>query len=347
MSMRTSAKRVLVLRAGMLGDTVFATSLFEPLRASFGPDCRIDLVLKQGMAGLFRHDTRVGDIFEVKYRRLPCLLSPEKLPVLLSSRRHPYHLLVNLESGSFFNGLVRLVKADRKFGTPYATAADDRPAEHAVERLRRIYRLFLPETAVTLARPSLVPPPASAVRLPAELPRDYVIFHPANSHFRKNDYRGYRSWPLEHWKALARLWEGRPERICFIGSAGEAPFLRELLQVVPQAISLVGRTSLEQLSAVIAGAKALVTTDTGPSHVAGALGTPVIVLFGPSEFRRTAPFSTPGNRVLVLSTHQPCSPCSLDGRIRTCPQNRCMTELVPEMVFEALRSVCAARERPQ
>lgn len=332
--------RVLVLRAGLLGDTVFATSILSPLRKTYGETCEIHLVLRKGLGALFRGDPRVSRIIEIEYRKIPLPLHWRKLRLAEQSWFQPYDLVVNLETGPLFNDLMYVIRARRKVGRPWESALDDRPGEHAVERLRRIYELFLPSERVRCSAPSLVVPGEHRTLRDFGLTERYIVLNPTNSHFYKNDYRSYRSWPDEYWIRLIDLLDARrSEALVLIGGAGEETYLRQFLGRSDRLISLAGRTRLDQLAAVIAGARAMITTDTGPSHVAGAVNTPVLVIFGPSDYRRTAPFPTSENRVRVLTADLECSPCSLTGAIRNCPWNRCMHEVTPERVFEEIESM--------
>jgi ADP-heptose:LPS heptosyltransferase len=332
--------RVLVLRAGLLGDTLFATSIFEPLRETYGRACEIHLVLRKGLAALFRGDPRISRILEIQYRKIPVPLHGRKLRLVGQSWLRPYDLVVNLETGPLFNDLMYTLRAHRKIGRPWESALDDRPGEHAIERLRRIYELFLPSETVRRGAPSLIVPEGRRVVQEFGLPERYFVLNPTNSHFQKNDYRSYRAWPEDHWHRLIHLLTTRrTEALVLIGGAGEEGYLSRFLGNDARIISLAGRTHLDQLVAVIAGARAMISTDTGPSHVAAAVNTPVLVIFGPSDYHRTAPFSTPENHVRVLTADLECSPCSLTGAIRDCPWNRCMHEVTPERVLEEMESM--------
>ena len=105
-----------------------------------------------------------------------------------------------------------------------------------------------------------------------------------------------------------------------------------------KAVNLGGRTTLRELACLYRQASLLVTTDSGPMHLAAAMGTPVIALFGPTDPARTGPYG-PGHRVIrrVLS----CAPCFR----KRCDLPRCMTEISVEEVFKAVREMLAAPKR--
>ncbi len=331
---------ILVMRAGQLGDTVFATSIIEPLRRRYGDATRIDLVVKQGLADLFRHDDRIGRVFELAHRNLPIPLNLDKCRIVSTSWRHPYDLLVNLETGALLNDLARLVRAAHKVGNPYGGVADDREGEHAVGHLRRIYRTFLSDAELQQAVPTLVGPHLATLAGRLGLPREYLVLNPTNSQFTKRDYRSYRAWPLEHWRELIRtLAARRPESILLVGGQGEQEYFRHLSPLPENVHSLAGRTGLDELITLLAHARAVVTTDTGPAHLAAAVNTPVFAIFGPSDDRKTGPFPTPENDVHILNAHLPCSPCSLTGGIEDCDWNECMHEVTPAQLFAALEEL--------
>jgi heptosyltransferase-2 len=95
-----------------------------------------------------------------------------------------------------------------------------------------------------------------------------------------------------------------------------------------QPIVLTGKTTLDQITAVLAGVDLIVTNDTGPAHIGAALGRPTIVIFGPTNPLTTRPFSLTAE---ILRHPPDCAPCML----RDCPiDHRCMTAITVDEVFE-------------
>jgi heptosyltransferase-2 len=104
--------------------------------------------------------------------------------------------------------------------------------------------------------------------------------------------------------------------------------------------NLAGQTTLRELMAVLKAARVLLTNDTGPMHVAAALGTPVIALFGSTSPELTGP-GLPGDpRHRVLRGAAPCAPCFR----RICPIDfRCMTRLGTDAVVAAVMDILQTR----
>ncbi|MBR5733991.1 MAG: hypothetical protein IKX79_00425 [Desulfovibrionaceae bacterium] len=94
---------------------------------------------------------------------------------------------------------------------------------------------------------------------------------------------------------------------------------------------------MRETAALISLAAALVTGDSGPMHLASAVGTPVAALFGPTA--RAWGFMPQGTRDIVLQKALPCRPCSLHGA-KTCPRGQeCMTGITPDEVMDALHEI--------
>jgi heptosyltransferase-2 len=105
-------------------------------------------------------------------------------------------------------------------------------------------------------------------------------------------------------------------------------------------IDLTGATTLAVLAGVMSLAAACVSNDSGAMHLAGAVGTPLAALFGPTRERETSPLARRGRRADVLINPVWCRPCML----RECPiDHRCMTGLKPARVVASVRELMESR----
>lgn len=145
-----------------------------------------------------------------------------------------------------------------------------------------------------------------------------------------------RAWPPLHHAALTELLTGAGHRVVVTGGARE----RELTATVagPDGVDLGGLTDLNTMAGVLAGASAVVTGNTGPAHLAAAVGTPVVSLFSPVvPAVRWAPYRVP---VELLGDQN--APCRMT-RARECPVpgHPCLAGVSPEEVFAALMRLVA------
>lgn len=138
-------------------------------------------------------------------------------------------------------------------------------------------------------------------------------------------------WPERRWAELAELVIERTKfALVLTGGPRDAARGRSIAELVRndrRLLNCTARTSLKQLGGLFLMARAVVSGDTGPMHIASALGTRTIGLFGAADPSRTGPFR---HRDLVVSAGVACAPC---GR-RSCRSMRCMDEITAEMVFK-------------
>lgn len=194
-------KRALVIRAGRLGDTVWGTTAFEPIRASMGENTRIDIIIKKGMRVLFEHDPRIETIFEIEHRAVPLLLCSTKLAVLLKSMQQPYDLAINLETSSHFNSLMWLLRASRKITAAPLPLEYTLGKQHYVDYLRYTLAQGIPAAMCQNAEPSLRPPENVDIPSLIGTTQDYLCLHPGNSLLAQGK-PALRSWPESHWREL-------------------------------------------------------------------------------------------------------------------------------------------------
>jgi heptosyltransferase-2 len=139
--------------------------------------------------------------------------------------------------------------------------------------------------------------------------------------------------PLRYAAVADRLAREEGARIVIFGDRQEVPLAARIQEnLKAAAVNMAGGDDLPKLAAMLRRCSVLLTGDTGPMHIAAALGTPVVALFGPTDARHTAPY---GRGHTVLRRDLFCSPCFL----KRCPYgHECMEELGVEEVIEAVRS---------
>lgn len=147
-----------------------------------------------------------------------------------------------------------------------------------------------------------------------------------------------RAWPAAHYARLAReLHDAAPAPVVLLGSADEADLAEHIAAQCPEVDwrQLSGRTSLNQALDLLAGARAVLGNDSGPIHLAAALGRPQVSLFGPTDPTRWAPVSAQTHTLWARDgSDLPCAPCERSQCRRG--DLRCMQELAPQQVLNTL-----------
>ena len=152
-----------------------------------------------------------------------------------------------------------------------------------------------------------------------------VMLHPGAS------FGPSKRWPAERFAELGSLFRDRNRATVLItGSSDEKELADSISSLMKnKAINLSGQTGLRMLAALMSHASLFATNDSGPMHMANALGTPVIAVFGPTDPNATGPYQEPA---AVVKKDVPCWPCSY----RECPfDHRCMLNISAEEVYES------------
>jgi lipopolysaccharide heptosyltransferase II len=140
-------------------------------------------------------------------------------------------------------------------------------------------------------------------------------------------------WPSERFGKVAERLSKEGCRVAFTGSPEDSALIDGICRhLTAPVLRLDGRTNLRTLAAVYRRAKVVITTDTGPMHLAAAVGTPVVALFGPTAPWRTGPY---GERHVIITAGLSCSPCFR----RTCrttafEKMACMRRITVERLLE-------------
>lgn len=324
-------QRVLVIRIGRLGDTILATPVIEVLQAAFGAGVSIDFASSPGAsARILAMDRRVTRVFPVAHRSTPWRLHRVKREIERHSREQPYDLVINLECGSECDDFFRFVHYREFCGRPLQQT-HHQPARHCVDTEKSIYAGRLGQEVTAAAATALQLQLEPAV-LPLPPGSRYVVINPGFSGLQRPGYRSHRGWPLAHWRKLIEsLNAAAGVAVLINGTADEQGYFAALLQI-GSAHSLFG-SPLPDLCAALLNAAALVTVDTGTMHLATALGTPVVALFGPTNPLLTGPYSGKAPHSVLVSGVD-CQPCSGLPLQKKCVFNRCMSELGPEQVLK-------------
>jgi heptosyltransferase-2 len=147
---------------------------------------------------------------------------------------------------------------------------------------------------------------------------------------------GTKRWP--YYSELAAALAG-DAKVVVVGSAEDAPLGAAIVAAAPAALDATGRLSLLASAELIGRAGVIVTNDSAPMHLASAMGTPTVALFGPTVPEFGFGPLAPRASVVGLDT-LPCRPCDRHGPAR-CPlgHHRCMRDLSPSMVAERVRAL--------
>ncbi len=333
-----SPARVVVLAPNWLGDAVMALPALQSVRAAF-PAAHLAVAARPSVAALYAMVPGVAAVLPLesrgglsnvrRWRRDAARLAAERFDLAV--------LLPNAFMAAWITAQARIPERwgyDTDLRGRWLTKALRRPAPSVHQAdyylalttaaglapAPRVARLDVPEAARD----------AAARLVPA---RDYVVLAPGAAYGRA------KQWPPERFAAVARtLWQTRGVTAVLVGAGGDAVAgadVKQALLALPGGadtgaalVDLIGKTDLATLAGVLAGARAVVANDSGAMHLAGAVGAPVVAIFGPTNEQQTAPLTAALDAAppRLAIHHVWCRPCML----RECPLGHmCMRGVVP------------------
>lgn len=330
-------RHILFIKPSSLGDIVHAMPTFSAIRRAY-PKARLTWLVKREWAGLVERIEGVDRVWPVK-STLKGWLSQVSL-----LRAEHFDLVVDLQ------GLFRSAAIGWLSGSPllvgFANGREGSPWFYSrrvpvpQSEMHAVDRYLLVAKAVGAVESGT---PEFRFRIPQTdyeevdrlLSRSGVT--PGTSWVALNVSA---RWPTKRWPAASfaevadRLQQEGYGAVVMIGGPDERVDVAAVrAEMKTPAIDLAGATPVGLLPALLSKASVLITNDSGPMHIAAAVGTPVVALFGPTSVARTGPYGL-GHR--VLTTELSCRPCLS----RTCQnpvQLECLTRISPEQVFAAVR----------
>ena len=345
---KESGARILVVRVGALGDTLMATPVVRALRARY-PQAAIDFLGWEPAAPLLEANPGIARLFRLRHRHLPWWLSREKRRLVEQLRAARYRFAVLLESVPHFRRLLERagLKEIRSFReTPFD------PKLHAIVNNLRASGFSDWQQAAAgsldMELPGSPEEERAAEQLLGDIRPPVVGLHAGYGPRRgkKNQGQRLKGWGADNFSQLGYLLVQRGVRLVLTGSADDQDDARAIVAQLPAGsfVELAGRTSVRQLAAVIRRLQLFISVDTGAAHMAAAVGTPLVVLWGPAILEQTRPLSST-TPIRIVRHRVFCAPCYGTPMMKSCQRNICMEAISPQRVLAAAEAVMSEELR--
>jgi len=341
---------ILIIAPNWIGDAVMTQPLLAALKGQY-PESTIDVLASTWVAPIYRACSEVNQVIEAKFehkqlqwslrKQLANDLAAKKyqvcfaLPNSLKSALIPW--LANIPFRIGYRGELRFGLINLSLDNP---SKINRPpmVEHYLalsrllneEQITSSFKNITPKLNVSNTAKESVEAKLSAAKISAT--NIYVMCPGA-------EYGPTKRWPTSHFADLAqRLIASNPNsQIILLGSKGDHALAQEITSQAKQNAHIhnwCGDTSLDEAIALIGMSKAVISNDSGLMHIAAALKTPQVAIFGSSDPAHTPPLS---DQAKVIWLNLPCSPCHK----RVCPLGHlnCLNDILPEQVFATLNTL--------
>jgi len=346
------ARRIGLVRLSALGDVVNTLPALTALRRA-RPDAHIAWIVETAAAGLLEGHPFLDDVIVVNRKEWEAsLFRPRRLPGVLGEVRRLAARLrgAELDAVIDFQGNLRsatvawMTRAPVRVGLGRGHAKElshllanvvvelpPRPL-HRVERALGMLRAL--GLKVAESRPLVPSSEAERERVGAFLEEagigsgPFAIIHPGTSRFGS-----YKQWPLERWAEVARRLAREADLpVVVTRGPGEVEAARTVADGA--GASVAPELSLKGLGELCRRCRLFLSVDTGPMHLASAVGAPVVALFGPKDPYLYGPYFGPSE---IVEKPLECRPC----RRRSCDDPECMLAITPSEVVEAARRLLA------
>ncbi|HTZ11641.1 MAG TPA: GT4 family glycosyltransferase PelF [Candidatus Margulisiibacteriota bacterium] len=331
--------KALIIKFSSLGDVILSTAAIRAIKEKLGVNYKISFLVGEASKEALLRCPYIDELLvtNLKDKGLGGIIALGRM-----LRRNNFDLVVDLQNNRKSHILAFLSWAkerygydNRKFGFLLNRSVKDDPSP--LDPVTHQFRI-LKKMGIELKDPHLELWPSREDEQYIEQFLNLEWLSPRQKIVGINISASER-WPTKNWpqQNIAKFCEAmgaKDIRVVITGTVKDTPSANALLASSRQAkiINACAKTSVNQLACLIKRCSVYVSADSSPLHIASAVGTPFVALFGPTDSRRHLP---PGKDFIVLKKDLSCSPCYKTK----CRKSSCLGAITPEEVLEAVNAL--------
>lgn len=324
-----SKKKILLIRTSSLGDLVHSIPSIHAIKKSF--DCEISFLTNREYGEFVRCFNDVDRVLTFNRKQFTRGL----IEIFYELRKERYDLVIDLQGLLKSAIIASFARSPRKIGPSYHREFSHLFYDeifgvkdmnrHAVERTFDVIK-HLGIDFEKKEFPINLPP--HGFEIPNEGKNIAII---GDARWKS------KLWPYDYFGRLSSMLIKEGFNVYLLGSSDD--WKKGIQKFVDErTINLIGKTTIVELCSILKDMNLVISNDSGPMHIAAALGVNVIALMGPTDPRRTGPFGD-GHR--VFSGRASCAPCFR----KDCEDNICMKKITPEEIFKAAKEMLQIPEQ--
>lgn len=351
--MNLNYKRILIIKPSSMGDVIHALPVAHAIKRTF-PNVRIGWVIQSGLESFLENDCSVDEIIKIsipstsdphakrgaylkagratitEWKRLRRQFTSSKYDVSLDLHASFRSGLISLAN----HGALRLGLADAKELNTYfqhELIPPDPGKPHAVDK----NLVFLSRFSIEPIKEDFLLRLSDQVRQNIQVYLDSLRLPAGKRIIYANPAARWRTkrWNIKGWRELTEMILNQMRAIViFGGGINDRSYIDKIIgeKKFPDVFNVAGRLTPVESAALIEKSHVYVGVDSGPMHIAAFVGVPVVALFGPTDPAKVGPYSE--HSVVIKNRALDCLGC----RKKSCDNQRCMDEITPEQVLEAL-----------
>lgn len=334
----SKVRRVLVVRLRSIGDTVLATPSLIALKR-FLPNAEVDILLEDWVAPVLEGFDAVDEIITIGKSNKSRFKTAEKL------RRRRYDVVFNLHGGTTSTFLTRATRAKHRVGyknyqysffynhlAPPAPKLWKTEKTHSAEQqLALLGFAGIPVSDRPKTRLNVTEKAKNSLAEKVKY-ENFALIHPAAAYDTKQ-------WATENFARIAEFLYEKKLQTVAVAAKGERKVLEKLREYSKISIQIFDDLTLPEITALAARAKIFVGNDSGIAHIASAVGTPAVVIFGSSNRIHWRPWTNAPNEIVFEKF--PCQPCPGDF-CREFETPKCIENVNVEVVKGAIENLVSA-----
>jgi len=354
-------KKFLIINPFGIGDVLFTTPVIRAIKDSY-PDAFLGYWCNERVAGVLKSNPKINLIFSLSrgdikkiYNRSRFEGICKSLGLLRRIKKERFDICIDLSLEHHYSFIAKLLGIRKRVGFNYKKRGrflthkidlDGYSSKHVVEYYLDLLNIIGIKPKTTDL--DLYVNDADKIKAKNLLKyygvtsEDLIIGIAPGAGGSWGKDASLKHWPAIKFAQLAnRICEDLKAKILILGDESERAIADIIVNIMQhKAIDLVGKTTLEELAAVISNLKILITNDGGPLHMAVALGVKTVSIFGPVSEVVYGPYPQDNTRHIVLKNNLDCRPCYRDFRLEPCQINReCLEAIGVEQVFDGVRKL--------
>jgi ADP-heptose:LPS heptosyltransferase len=322
-------KKILIFRFGAIGDIVHSTALFRSIKKLY-PEISIHYLTGETPSLLLKNDPDLSRVWIARQRSYKYLIN-----LAGELRKEKFDLCINLQPSIRTMIFAQFIRAGKNL------------------IYRKTYKLHAAKNFWITAKPvfkDIILDDELKIYISKKTERKISQLGLAKNvigfNMGANNARQGRKWPFKHWQELAeKIINKYDSEIVLTGSAEDSDSAVKLLEIFPDIKSFCGELNLEETAALLSKCDIVISGDTGPLHIATAVETYVIGLYGAMPILRTGPY---GKNNFAISSDRNCVPCNR----RKCKflkkgesYTPCMEDITSDKVFAVIEEYLTTQIR--